>query len=287
LIATTRGGSVPHNHIVCAVGRRDQGRAAPVLILAPAKRDRRRICRSNLISPDRAGVVMKTNIRSQAGMVSDSRYPSVSSSHVRLVRGPGNTAEIIAVEQVSIAIFAQSEHKLRRCSSRHIDDRRADASEIGIAVIETEPIRRRPVIGRLTRPCRSRLQTDNGFTAHPVAARIECVPCDDKHVCAITGNAAVPPNAAAQCCCSPAMHVTRVVDIHTDNPATIIAAVSVVARVGGVHDPVHKSEATPLFLSQRNKRYTVVNNSGVQVHWPARSRGAGVHIQRINEVFIR
>ena len=165
----------PHNHIVCAVGRRNPGRAAPVLTLAPAKRDRRRICRSNLIGPDRAGVVMKTNICSLAGMVSDSRYPSVSSSHISLVRGAGNTAEIIAVEQVGIAIFAQSEHKLRRRSSRHIDDRRADASEIGIAVIETEPIRRRPVVGRLTRPCRSRLQTDNGFTAHPVAACIEGV----------------------------------------------------------------------------------------------------------------
>ncbi len=285
LIATTRGGSVPHNHIVCAVGRRDPGRAAPVLTLAPTKRDRRRICRSNLIGPDRAGVVMKTNIRSLAGMVSDSRYPSVSSSHVRLVRGPGNTAEIIAVEQVSIAIFAQSEHKLRRSSSRHIDDRRADASEIGIAIIETEPIRRRPVVGRLTRPCRSRLQTDNGFTAHPVAACIEGVSCDDKHVCAIAGNAAVTPNTAAHGCCSPAMHIGRVVDVHADNPTMIIAAVAHVAGVGRVYDAVHQRESTALFLRQRNEWNSVVNDGGVQIHRPTRSGGAGVQVQRINEMF--
>lgn len=232
LIATARRGRVPHNHIVRAVRRRNPRGASAVLTHAPAKRDCRRICRSNLVGPDRAGVIMKTKICSLAGVVSDSGYASVSSSYIRLVRGTGNTAEIVAVEQISIAIFAQREHKLRRCSPGYIDDSCANAAQIGVSVIKIEPIARRPVVGRLTRPCRSRLQTDNGFATHPVAARIEGVPCDDKHVCAIAGNPAVSPDAAADRRCSPAMHITRIVDVHTDNPAMIVAAVAEVARVG-------------------------------------------------------
>ena len=232
LIATARRGRVPHDHIVRAIGRRNPRGASAVLTHAPAKRDRRRICRSNLVGPDRAGVVMKTKVCSLARAVGDSGYASVSSAHIRLVRGTGNTAEIVAVEQISIAIFAQREHKLRRCSSGYIDDGCANAAQIGVTVIKIEPIARCPVVGRLTRPCRSRLQTDNGFATHPVAARIEGVPCDDKHVCAIAGNAAVSPDAAAHSRCSPAMHISRVVDVHADNPAMIITAVAHVARVG-------------------------------------------------------
>jgi hypothetical protein len=112
LIATARRGRVPHNHVVRAIGRRNPRGAPAVLTHAPAKRDRRRICRSNLVGPDRAGVIMKTKICSLAGAVGDSGYASVSSAHIRLVRGTGNTAEIVAVKQISIAIFAQREHKL-------------------------------------------------------------------------------------------------------------------------------------------------------------------------------
>ena len=89
LIATARGGRVPHDHIVRAVRRRNPRGASAVLIHAPAKRDRRRICWSNLIGPDRAGIVMKTKICSLAGVVSYSGYTSVSSSYVRLVQVPG------------------------------------------------------------------------------------------------------------------------------------------------------------------------------------------------------
>ncbi|PYK26790.1 MAG: hypothetical protein DME52_05500 [Verrucomicrobia bacterium] len=67
----------------------------------------------------------------------------------------------------------------------------------------------------------------------------------------------------------------------------IIAAVAHVARVGRVYDPVHKSEATALFLRQSNERDAVVNDSGVQVHRPTRSGGTGVHIQRVNEMLSR
>ena len=286
LVAAACRGRVPDDHVIRPISCCHPGRASSVLTLAPGKHDRWWICCSDSVGPDGTGIIVETNKRSLTGMISDSGCSSVDPPDIRLVRGPGNTAEIVAVQQISIAIFTQGKHKLRRGSTRHVNHRGADAAKIGIAVVKTEPVARRPVVGGLTRPCRSRLQTDNGFAAHPIASRIEGVPCDDKHVRAITGHAAMSPNAAADSRCSPAMHVGRVIDVHADNPPMIIAAIPQVARVLRVYDPIHKGEATPLFLRQRNKRYAVVNNSGIQVHRPTRSRGAGVHVQRINPMFI-
>jgi hypothetical protein len=175
---------------------------------------------------------MKTKICSLAGVVSDSGYASVSSSHIRLVRGAGDTAEIVAVEQISIAIFAQREHKLRRCSAGYIDDSCANAAQIGVAVVKIEPIARRPVVSGHAGPGRAGLQSDDSFAAHPVAARIEGVPCDDKHVCVIASNAAMSPNAAAHGRRRPSMDIGRIVYVNTHNPAMIIAAVADIARVG-------------------------------------------------------
>ena len=76
LVAT--GGCVPDNCVVRSVSRRDPGRAATVLILTPGKHDGGRICRGNFISHDRTGIIVESKIRSQARMVSDRGYSSVS-----------------------------------------------------------------------------------------------------------------------------------------------------------------------------------------------------------------
>ena len=136
LVATARRGRVPDDHVVRPVSRRHPGRASPVLTLAPGEHDGWRICCSDSVGPDGTGIVVKANIRSLTGAVSDSRCPPVDPPDIGLVRGPGNTAEIGAVEQISIAIFAQGEHKLRRRSSGHVNHRGADAAKIGVTVIK-------------------------------------------------------------------------------------------------------------------------------------------------------
>ncbi len=149
----------------------------------------------------------------------------------------------------------------------------------------TEPIRRCPVVGGLTGPDRSRLQTDNRFAAHPVAAGIERVPCDDKHVGAIAGNAAVTPNTAAHGCCSPAMHIGRIVDVHADNPAMIIAAVPQVSGVGRrTRSRSPRASAPRSSCTREIECNSVVHGRGVHIHRPAGIRGTGVHVQRINEM---
>ena len=77
-LVTSARGSVPDNHVVSAVSRRNPGRTSTVLTLAPGKRDRGGICCGNFVDPDRARIVMKTKLRPLVGVISDSRGPSVS-----------------------------------------------------------------------------------------------------------------------------------------------------------------------------------------------------------------
>jgi hypothetical protein len=53
---------------------------------------------------------MKSNIRSQTGVVRDSRRPSVNAHDIRLVHRSVDPAEIVAINQIGIAIFAKGKH---------------------------------------------------------------------------------------------------------------------------------------------------------------------------------
>ena len=79
----TCNASHPDNKIVASIRRCDPGRASPTLTLAPRDHDRGRTCRSNFVGPDGTGIIVKANIRSLTGAVSDSRCPSVDPSHIR------------------------------------------------------------------------------------------------------------------------------------------------------------------------------------------------------------
>src|SRR5207237_364196 len=143
----------------------------------------------------------------------------------RLVNRSVDTAEVVAINQVSVPILAEGKDKLRRRSSIHIDNRRADAAQVGIRAVEREPVVRRPVVGRLTRPRRSTLQTDNRFSAHPNAACAKSVTSNHEQISAIARYTAMAPNSAAsRSRCGPRLHVWRIVDIQTDNPAVVIVA---------------------------------------------------------------
>src|SRR5262249_56673726 len=108
-----------------------------------------------------------------------------------------DTTKVVTVKQVGVPIFAKGKHELGRRSSRHINACGVTAAKIGVAIIEREPVYRRPVIGRLAGKGRAGLQPNYCFAAHPVAAGVKRVAGDDEHVSAITRNAAMSPNAAA------------------------------------------------------------------------------------------
>ena len=165
-----------------------------------------------------------------------------------------DATKIVPINQISVAIFSYREHQLGRICSRHVDEHRADTAQVRIAVIEIEPICRRPIVGRLTGASRAGLQPNNSFATHPITAGVESVAGDDKHVGAVAGNAAMPPNSAADRCRRPSHHASRqVVYLHAHHPAVIAAAVAEISGVRHVHAPVHKSERASVFLRQQNE----------------------------------
>ena len=62
----------PYDRVIGSISRCDPRRAAAGLTHAPSEGYGGRICRRNFIGPDRAGIVMKPDIRSLTGMVRDS-----------------------------------------------------------------------------------------------------------------------------------------------------------------------------------------------------------------------
>src|SRR5205814_9986782 len=87
-----------------------------------------------------------------------------------------DTAKVIAIKQIAIAIFAQCEHQLRRRRASDIDEHGAAATEIGVTIVEIEPISGRPFAASLPSKDRSRLQTNNCFATAPVPSSVERIP---------------------------------------------------------------------------------------------------------------
>src|ERR1044071_6951090 len=67
----------------------------------------------------------------------------------------------------------------------------------------------------------------------------------------------------------------------------IIIAVADVAGVGHVHNPVHQSQSTAFFLYKGIKGHAVVRGRSVHIHWPVRSRGTSINVQRKNKMLHR
>ncbi len=104
---------------------------------------------------------------------------------------------LFRLSKYALPSLPERQHQLRRIRSRHVDEHGADTAKIGVAVIELQPIRGRPVVSGLTGKDRAGLQTDDCFAAHPNLTGIESIPCDHEHVRAVTGDATVSPNSAA------------------------------------------------------------------------------------------
>ena len=104
--------SHPYNRVVRSISRRYPGRAATGLIHAPRERYGRRSCRGNFVCPNGVGLVMECKICSLAGVVRDSRRPSVSARDIELGHRRSDTAEIVAIDQVGIRILAEGKHQL-------------------------------------------------------------------------------------------------------------------------------------------------------------------------------
>src|SRR5205807_7598939 len=136
----------PYNHVVGAVGRRNERRADTALALSPRGRDGRWIGRSNAECGERAAVGAKYDIRALVGPIGggclDNRAPrNMQRGHRR-----ADSAEVITINQIGVAIFAQGDNQVGRRGTGHVHDHWAGAAEISVTAVQRLPISRHPVI---------------------------------------------------------------------------------------------------------------------------------------------
>ena len=60
-----------------------------------------------------------------------------------------DAAEVGAIDQVGDSILAERDCELGRCGSGYVDQDRVGTAEVGVGVVESLPIRRCEVVGRL------------------------------------------------------------------------------------------------------------------------------------------
>jgi len=161
-----------------------------------------------------------------------------------------DATKVVPIKQIRVVILSCREYELGRICSRHIDEHGADTTKICVAVIETEPISRRPVICGHTAPEWSSLQTNDRFSTAPHASCAGGVTGDDEHVSAVAGNAAMSPDTTFSSRCRPGSDIDWIVNVYTNNPTMIAPAVAEISGVRHVNNSIHKSQCTSVFLHQ-------------------------------------
>ena len=213
----------PNNRIVSPVSRRRPRRPSPALTHVPGESNGWRTCLINYIRAKFAALTgMKSKVRSFTSSISGRRRTSKCGiGNVHRSNRRTDTAEIVAVKQIGVPIFAQREHQLGRVCARHVDDCGTASAKVGVAVVQRLPIGRRPKIVKHRPGC----EANDCFAATPWIPLIcESVTGYHKHLSAIAGDTAMSPDPAAFCIRRPSHHGT-VVDIHSHNPAVIRATV--------------------------------------------------------------
>ena len=94
----------------------------------------------------------------------------------------GDATEVVPIKQIGVAIFPQCNHEMGGCRARHVYQQWTAATQICVAIIELEPIGRRPVITRIAAKDRTRLEPDHCFAATPVPSSSGSVTGGNKRI---------------------------------------------------------------------------------------------------------
>src|SRR6266480_4892360 len=145
-----------------------------------------------------------------------------------------HTAEVATIKQIRVAIFAQCQHQAGRRGAGYIQEHWAGAAQVNIPVIETLPVRRRPVIAGRTGKDRPGLETNNRFATAPNATCVEGIAGGNVRHDSVISDPADSPYASTCRCRRPGHYAARIIYRHTDQPAMIISTISEAPAVGHI-----------------------------------------------------
>ena len=99
-----------------------------------------------------------------------------------------DSAEVITINQIGVAIFAQGDNQVGRRGAGHVHNHWARAAEIGVAAVQRLPVSRHPVICGIAAKNRARLETNDRFAAAPGTGHA-AIPSGNKQIRPIISNA--------------------------------------------------------------------------------------------------
>ena len=111
--------------------------------------------------------------------------------------GARDAAEIIPIKQIRVAIFAHRDDKMDGVAPGTSTSNGPEPPRSMVAIVESMPIGRRPVIAGIAAKDRARLKTNHCFAAAPVPSSVESVTGGNERIGAVTGDAADAPYRAA------------------------------------------------------------------------------------------
>src|SRR6516162_9776584 len=160
-----------------------------------------------------------------------------------------DAAEIIAIEDVGMRVFAErKDERLRAAGRGHVEGHRIGAPEVGIALIERVPVRGREKVLRLVVAGQVWRQTENRLTIGP-GRRTKCIAGGNEQRAAVAADATRRPDAAAAAARGPGDDITRVIQANADDPAAIIPAIAEMTAIGHIEAAGEDGERAALALN--------------------------------------
>ncbi len=192
--------------------------------------------------------------------------------------GCANAAEIGAIKQVSVAIFAKRDHQRRRCRAQDVDNDWIRAAQVDVAAVEGLPICRRPMIRGRSTENRPWLEADNGLAAAPGSGSAGGIAGRDEKVRPVTRDPTGCPDSRLERSGGPRAEL-RTVQRNAKHASAIIAYIRI-STVGDINHIPEEGERAALHVERRAE----VWETGVHVDRETGIDRTGINVQGVNHI---
>src|SRR2546430_1750321 len=158
---------------------------------------------------------------------------SATAEH-RRARSATDASELVAVEQVRLAVLAERQQQRGLAIGVvDVDRQRTDAAQVGVGPVERLPVGRREVVARILRALEIETETDDGLAIGPLAGA-QRISGRDEQRSAVIADAAGRPDPATDTAGAPGGDSLGIVEIDADDPAAVLPAIAEMTAIGDV-----------------------------------------------------
>src|SRR5208337_28481 len=171
-----------------------------------------------------------------------------ATSHLLHGERAADTTEIVAIEEIGLAVLAESQHQACPVTAiSHIDRERTNATKILIVIVEGLPVGGREEITGTGRTFEIGAEPDDGLTIGPFVGVLGVAGGDEQRAPVVT-DAAGRPHATACGTRGPSRDRAGILEAYPHDPAMIRPAVAKVPAVRNEEHTVGNRQRTALVL---------------------------------------